>query len=362
MQRNGKGAGPETGAPCDAFGGGRKGTDTPNRRDGQRLRLVPRPSAHDVAAAMLEAMRAAGIHPRDPGAVLAGLLAGGRVRFHCDGDGKGKRNGFAELFLDGRPAGYFGNWRLGSDSHSWRAGDALAPPSRPDRAAIAARQAQEREARESRYREAESEARRLLQASGAPRADHPYLVAKRLDLAAAEAMGRQIVVRQLGPDLLIPLETLATRWCNLQRIRPDGSKRFLPGGRLEGAFWCAGRLEGAPVIAIGEGWATMAAVHLASGLPVAAAMSAGNLEAVALALHGRHPAARLILCADMDTGPHGNIGLAKANAAAAAVPGALVAVPPRPAVWHAEKGHDFADTFKAPGGPEAIRHALGLER
>jgi putative DNA primase/helicase len=223
-------------------------------------------------------------------------------------------------------------------------------------AAIAARQAQERQERETRHWRAESMAAWLWQASSAANR-HPYLVAKQIDND-----GAHIVVRQSGDDLLVAMRTVATPLCNLQRIGPDGRKRFLPGGRLHGAFWSAGRFAGAPIIAIGEGFATMAAVHLATGLPVAAAMTAGNLEAVAVAVHGRFPAACFILCADMDTGPRGNIGLEKANAAAAAVPGALVARPPRPPAWPTEgEGWDFADTFNSPAGAELIRRALGMK-
>jgi putative DNA primase/helicase len=320
-------------------------------------RLLP----HEAALGLLEAMRAAGVCPRDPGAVLAELLRGDLVRFPCEGD-KGKRNGWARLFSDGRPAARFGNWRLGID-HTWSANHRVVRASPADMAAIAARKAQERKAREAWHRQAESEARRLWQASRAANADHPYLAAKRLGAAVvADAQAPQVVVRQAGGDLMILMGTVAGGPCNLQRIGPDGRKRFLPGGRLEGAFWYAGKPRCAPIIAIGGGFATMAAVRLATGLPVIAAMSAGNLEAVAMAIHADRPAARLILCADMDAGPQGNIGQAKANAAAAAVPGALVALPPRPADWPADgRGWDFADTFKAPRGPELIRRALGLK-
>lgn len=364
MPKNGKGAGPETGSPGDCLAGGRRGSFTQNPRRGQsQPSRQPMPS-HEAAVGLLEAMRAAGIDPSEPGAVLADLLAGGLVRFRCEGDGRGKRNGFARLFCDGRPAGFYGHWRLGIE-RTWSANHRLVKASPADMAAIEARKAQEREAREAGYRAAESEARRLWQAAGAPRADHAYLASKRLGsaLAGLDPHAPQIVVRQSGPELLIALHTMATACCNLQKIYPDGSKRFLPGGRLEGAFWYSGPRAGGPIIAIGEGFATMAAVRLATGLPVVAAMTAGNLEAVALAFHARFPAARLILCADMDVSRMaGNIGLAKANAAAAAVPGALVARPPMPPGWPEGRGWDFADTFKAPGGLVMIRRALGLEK
>lgn len=362
MLKNGKGAGDEPGAPGNLLAGDCRGLNTPMQRWEQwpanRAAMAPR----EAASAMLGAMRAAGMHPCDAGAVHAALLRCELVRFACDGD-RGKPNGWARLFDDGRPAGKFGHWRLGIE-RTWSANLRLVPPSPAERAAIEARRAREREAKAARWRMTESEARRLWQLSGGPRADHPYLVAKRLGAVAMDGGTPQIVVRQAGADLLVPMMAIGigNGPCNLQRIAPNGDKRFLPGGRLEGAFWFGGRIPGAAVIAIGEGWATMAAVRLATGLPVMAAMSAANLEAVALAIHAAQPATRLILCADMDIGPQDNLGLAKANAAAAAVPGALVARPPLPADWPINgKGWDFADTFKAPGGPEMIRRALGMK-
>lgn len=365
MLENGKGATPESGAPRDCLAGGRKGNDTRTRRRKQSHPSREPMPRHEAVAAMLEAMRAAGIEPCDPGAVAADLAAGGLSRFRCEGDGRGKRNGWARLFDDGRPAGCFGNWRLGV-KRTWSANHRLISATPADKAAIAARKAQEREAREFGHRQAESEAKRLWQASGAPRADHLYLVSKGLKAAAGlDPNAPQIVVRQVGDDLLIPMYLAGyerATLCNLQRIGPDGRKLFLPGGRTSGAFWFAGLPARAPVIAIGEGFATMATVRLATGLPVFAAMSADNLEAVALAIHNRFPAARLILCADMDAGrAGGNIGLLKANAAAAAVHGSAVALPPCPEGWPEGKGWDFADTFKAPGGLLAIRCAFGMK-
>lgn len=309
---------------------------------------------------MLAAMAAAGLRPRDASAVAAGLLQGELVRFPCEGD-KGP-NGWAVLHLDRKPAGAFGSWKLGIKA-TWRSDHFTARTCSLDMAAVAARKAQERDTLGARHQKAESVAQSLWQASE-PAGDHPYLAGKRLTLAVGGRCdsGRQIVVRRAGSDLLIRLQTLQKPWCNLQRIGADGRKRFLTGGRLVGAFWSAGKASGAPIIAIGEGFATMACVHLSTGLPVAAAMSAGNLETVALALHDRFPAAQLILCADMDSGPQGNIGLEKANAAAAAVPSALVARPPRPAGWPAEtKGWDFADAWLEPGGAQLICRALGVK-
>src|SRR3546814_13839365 len=74
---------------------------------------------------------------------------------------------------------------------------------------------------------------------------------------------------------------------NLQRIAPDGAKRFMKDGRTAGLFWIAGAVESD--LCIGEGVATMAAVRAALGLPVVASFSAENLLAVASAWRDLRP-------------------------------------------------------------------------
>ena len=69
--------------------------------------------------------------------------------------------------------------------------------------------------------------------------------------------------------------------------------------------------------------ATGATVFEATGYAVAVAFNAGNLKAVALAMRGKFPEAKIILCADNDTHTPGNSGLTKAKEAADAVGGYL---------------------------------------
>lgn len=60
----------------------------------------------DHVTAFIDAMTEAGMKPVEP---IAGKLGGKRIRFRCEGDRKGKQNGWAVLHLDARPAGAFGN-------------------------------------------------------------------------------------------------------------------------------------------------------------------------------------------------------------------------------------------------------------
>ncbi|XAP78258.1 toprim domain-containing protein [Citromicrobium bathyomarinum] len=179
--------------------------------------------------------------------------------------------------------------------------------------------------------------------ANASRADpaHPYLVAK-----ALEPFG----IRQAGRDLLVPMVDPGLRLWNVQRIRPDGFKLFGKDARTAGLFWPHGvhLLDGRPSagpLVIGEGFATMAAVYSATGFGVAAAMSARNLETVALAMRKLFPSRELILAADDDSHLADNMGLGVARKAAQAVGG--VVATPRPETCPANSSADFADIPRA---------------
>ena len=278
----------------------------------------------DHVSAFLEAMAAAGVTPAE--SIVSKLEAGEFVRFQCEGDRKGKANGWARFFSDGRPAGRFGNHRLAIDA-TWKAD---APPLRRTADEIAAfrtkmrAEAAERERMASERQEAAATyAAALIATSAAADPSHPYLVRKRV---SGEGM------RQGGDALLIPMHDADGRLWNVQRIFADGAKRFLKGGRINGLSWLVGD-DGGP-LCIGEGVGTMAAVRRATGHRIAAAFSAANLEPVARALRGRWPDRPMIICADDDahliSNPRiaRNLGVDAAKAAAAAI-GAGVALPPR---------------------------------
>ena len=175
--------------------------------------------------------------------------------------------------------------------------------------------------------------------SNASRADaaHPYLIAKGL-----EPFG----VRQAGDALLVPMVDAGFRLWNVQRIRPDGFKLFLRDGRTSGLFWPHGvhLLDGRPSdgpLVIGEGFATVAAIHMATGYGVAAAMSARNLETVARAVRKLFPAREIVIAADDDSHLPENLGQNAARKAAQAI-GARIATP-RPETRSGDSGADFAD-------------------
>lgn len=293
-------------------------------------------NAVELLGSFMATMAASGITPANAGAVAADLLQGGLVRFPCIGERK--PNGWAVLFLDRSPAGAFGNWRLGFGG-TWRPGGNIPAPfcgQSRERA-----RAMRMETRLALQKGVATEAERLWHAAQPASGHHPYLVTK--DMTADG-------LRQSGRALLVPMRDADGQLWNLQRIFPDGSKRFLKGGRVTGLLWQRGTVANAPLV-IGEGVATMAAVHAATGLPVAAAFSANNLGAIARAMAARHPSCRLILAADMDPNETGQ----RAAREAAAMVGAGIAWPPKPPGWPDRKGWDFADAWPLPGGADAIR-------
>lgn len=280
-------------------------------------------SAHDAILDFIRFMESEGVKPIEP--IANRLTYEGIIRFRCEGDGPGRANGWARLFLDERPAGRFGNYRLGID-RTWSANGENQQLSPAEKAALRkewqeAKQRREEEKARSEQ-EAATEAREMWKAAVPASHLHPYAVKKRLSVEP---------LRQHGDKLLIPMYDSAGQLWNLQRIAPDGQKRFLRGGRITGLFcliaydvadpstWC-----------LGEGYATMAAVHRASGQPCIVAFTAKNMMPVARIWNSARPDLDYIVCADDDAGnPNGNVVLEAATAVAEEI-GARLALPRAP--------------------------------
>ncbi|ARK97225.1 PriCT-2 domain-containing protein [Burkholderia pseudomallei] len=157
--------------------------------------------------------------------------------------------------------------------------------------------------------------------------DHPYLVRKRIPADALRVYRGNLSIGTAACDsaLVIPARDADGTLRTLEFILTDGQKRYLPNGRKAGCFSLIGDAVSS-VLLIGEGYATCATLAAATGHPAAVAFDAGNLHAVATALRGQYPDARIVVCADDDHTTKGNPGVTKARAAADAVAG-IVAVP-----------------------------------
>jgi putative DNA primase/helicase len=264
---------------------------------------------------LIDAMRAAGLGP----AKDLDLQPDGRLqRYRVEGDKPGSRNGWFVLHGGPPPVGVFGSWKMPGDSHTWheQSTGQQTPEQRAElqRQVRAMQQARAIE-QEAVHAAARDKAARLWATAHPATNAHPYLQAKRVP-----AYG----IRQLRGMLVVPARDAHGQLHTLQFIGPDGSKRFLTGGRIRGCYFAIGKPFHTLMLA--EGLATGSTLHQATGEAVAVCFNCGNLEPVARALRDKFPRLRLVICADNDQHTPGNPGLTHATAAARAV-GGLVAVP-----------------------------------
>ena len=200
------------------------------------------------------------------------------------------------------------------------------------------KEAEQREARATAqaHQNACNEAVALL-AKAVDEATSPYLGIKKVG-----AHGVKFEVLPAGVDVLVPMRDAHGKVWGVQRIKPDGSKLFIKGGRKSGLWHLIGEVSDASNIKgvgadgaqsanhwllVAEGYATASTLHEATGYPVAVAFDAGNLAPVCDALRALYPSVRLLVCADNDqateqrTGK--NTGVESARVASERVGGAV---------------------------------------
>lgn len=238
-------------------------------------------------------------------------------RFHVPGDKQGSENGAYQLHADGIASGWFGSWKDGV----WHHWSSRKPADRLEAQLVSQRieraLSQRKAEQHQRQQDAAEYAKRLWRDARRADPEHPYLVAK-----AVRAYG----LRQAGDVLLVPL-TCDSQLVNLQRIKPDGDKRFLFGGMVKGTCSALGVITDGKPLYLCEGWATGATIHESTGAAIACAMNAGNLLEVGRRLQRQHPDSVLILAGDDDRQTKGNPGRIAANNAAAALGCGLVFPP-----------------------------------
>ena len=287
--------------------------------------------SHDVTDQFRQAIAAAGLTPPDT------IIDDGAIhRFSTNGKPRDD-SGWYTLHTDGIAAGAFGCWREGLQSTCCAKSDNTMTEAEREayRQRIRTMQAQREAALMQRHQQAQTDAARRWQGA-AICTQHDYLTRKGI---------KPHGVKLEGNNLLIPMRDTASTLHSLQTIAPDGSKLFMPGGRVNGCYHSIGKPDGALIVC--EGQATGASIHEATGHAVAVAFSAGNIEAVAVALRSKYPALKIIIAADDDHLTAGNPGITKATAAALAVAGYL-AVPIFPAD-RPDKATDFNDLHQLAG-------------
>lgn len=284
----------------------------------------------------------------DFGLLVDALDACGRiVRVRHRDDKSGTKNGWYVAYeyttLSGRlvVVGAYGWWKEGDTGHKFaveRGG-----LSEAELREIAQRQrdlsARQAEARAQVAREAAERARKIwpkLPVDGSS----AYLARKRV-----AAFG----VRFSRGSVVVPLRTGVDddSLVGLQWIDADGEKRLLTGTAKQGAFSLIGdRPAPGDVLAVVEGYATGATVHMATGWACAIAFDAGNLSEASRALVRLFPGVRVVVCADDDYATRGNPGATKGLAAARSVRG-LMALPAF--ADGGERGSDWNDLHVSAG-------------
>ena len=297
----------------------------------------------DNIYAFAEMMRAAGLEPPEH------IEPGRFHRFRGIGKRNGNKAGWCKLFDDGM-GGSFGDYSNGL-SESWQA-EREQPFTEGERAAFQRQVAESRKQAEAQrlaeQEQAATQARQRWEAARPANPGNPYLVKKHI---------KPHGTRQEGDKLLIPLRDESGHVWALQTIGPDGGKLFSPAGcRTKGLYFSIGQPAPGGPACTAEGFATGAAIHEATGWPVACAMTAGNLEAGARIIKGKLPGHQIVVCADDDSKPdtEKNPGIEAATKAALAV-GGVVAVP------GLGRKADFWDLWNERGA-DAVRQAIETTR
>jgi putative DNA primase/helicase len=205
-----------------------------------------------------------------------------------------KKNGSIKLADDGQ-VGWCQDYAVHSEPLTWRAGDGAALAAPIDRAEIARRQAERRAA----LVRATYEARAYYGACAPLRDGHQYLVDKGLGVAGC----RGLRVDAAG-WLVIPM-LYNGKVLSVQRISPDGEKKFHAGATTKSAYYVIEPSSASLTILV-EGFAT--GLTLFQAVPnsrVIVAFNAGNLALVAERMER---AGMAVVCADNDHETEARIG------------------------------------------------------
>ncbi len=258
---------------------------------------------------LYQAMREEGFNPPD-------FIEPGEIKRFSTNGKMSDNAGWVLLFADGKGA-TFGCHRSG-EKYNWQ--EARDKPfnqienKKFKQDCIAANNEKERN-RQAGYEQSASSALAEWKAAAPAFASHEYLQRKGIQPNMA---------RINKGDLLIPVYGANNELQSLQRISPDGSKRFFSGGKMADGYVWLGEPDEHGILIFCEGFATGDSLSRATGKAVCICFSASNLMGVALLMRKRYPLATFIFAADNDTQTVGNPGRTKATEAAHAVAGTVV--------------------------------------
>jgi putative DNA primase/helicase len=291
---------------------------------------------NETITEFISAMRAAGLEPPIT------IIADGAIhRFTLPGDKKSSKNGWYILYPDFPPAGAFGCWKrnikhtFSPPIHHNHVKERLKQIERSDHINHIINRTMEKQAAVDLWRSSSSATNGCK-----------YLRKKKV---------KSHGLRYHKNALLIPVMDIQGNIYGVQRIWPNGVKRFTQGTEKRGHFFLIGSPDQSSVILIAEGYATAATLNEVTGCASVVAFDLGNLLPVARNISSANPHSRIVVCCDDDHSKPGNPGMTKAAEATASVDG-ILAVP----LFLSTRGEcdtDFNDLYVLEGA-DAVMHSL----
>lgn len=224
----------------------------------------------------------------------------------------------------------YGDWRTG-EKFSWRSDgiDALYSSQELQELREKEKLLQDTQEKEEKLlqQEAKKKAGYIYQQTAPASLTHSYLASKKINSLPENL----IKYSEKTDSLVVPIVSPEGELCSLQFIDGQGSKKFLPGGQLDGCY-CLLRGPKPEKILLCEGLATGLSLLEHSHYSVVVAFNAQNLPKVATTLlnlqaKGKIPqSTEFVVAADNDFYTKGNPGLAKATQAASVL-GAKIITP-----------------------------------
>lgn len=313
-------------------------------------KVEPTIDPHDE---FLNDARAAGLIINDP------QFDGKLHRVPVEGD-KGRQLSGAYVYFSEQqhPGGFLQNFKTGY-AENWKSSqvqERLSPAEIETMRKEAAERSEQLRLETEKRHEATAEIARAVFAEAVPaKAENDYLAKKGISPAglmvvpdqfskeleetgvhvvknAAEypAMAKQHPNDQIfvAGRLIIPAFGNDGKIQTLQTIDAE-QKTFMRGGKKYGSYSLVGaqnldQLDPKKPVIVAEGFATAVAVNKVTNSPVIVAFDAGNMKPVGETLRDKFPHQTIIFAADNDLGRKTNVGLTKAQDAAATVGGAVV--------------------------------------
>ncbi|EFK0180065.1 DNA primase [Escherichia coli] len=293
------------------------------------------------------------------GLVIQGLpqMDGAIHRVATRDDKKGAKSGAYKAYLDGRPSGWYRDYRSADNSPTtWTFSRAenIDPLARLHLKASAQQNRDEKERKlQQQYNKQAGYARSYL--NGLPQATaHEYLTRKGIRAAPGVRLNNK-------NELVIPFSNGRGEIRSYQRIPVTGGKdaRILKGSEKSGNWFAFGTPENGRPLLFAEGFATAASLHEATGLPVLMTIDADNMINVAKNARQIWTDSPFVFCADNDHQRKINKGVSSAKKAAASTHGEVII----PAFTEAEKAQGLTDfnDLDASRGRDAFQRAMNAQ-